>query len=224
MARQARIVLPDTPHHVMQRGQNGQQIFFEKEDSESYLSLLAAQCKAHNVSIWSYCLLPNQIHLIAVPQNPEALAQAIGEAHRQYSAHINAKTENKGSLFQNRFFSYPMDEHSLLSAARFVEILPVMAGVARSADCYLWSSARAHIKNKEDALLTPEKPLTHFMPDWADFLSGTTPPKENDDIQLHLQTGRPRGSESFLDSVEEMIGRPVRPQKRGRKPQKSAAA
>lgn len=224
MARQARIVLPDTPHHIMQRGSEGENIFFEKDDLKTYLSLLAQQCKTQNVSIWSYCLLPNQIHLIAFPQTPEGLAQAIGETHRRYSAHINARTGHKKSLFQSRFFSYPMDERSLLSAARFIEILPVMAGVAPSAECYLWSSARAHIKNKADILLAKEKPLIHFMPDWSGFLNGSTPLKENDDIELHLQTGRPRGADDFLDSVEKMIGRPVRPQKRGRKPKQSAAA
>ena len=48
-------------------------------------------------------------------------------------------------------------------------------------------------------------------------------PEEINQVQLHLQTGRPRGSNLFLDSIEDKIGRPVRPQKRGRKPKSKAA-
>lgn len=217
MARQARIVLPDTPHHITQRGNRGENVFFEKSDYEAYLTFLAEECADKGVSIWSWCLMPSQIHLIAVPGKQNALGRALGEAHRRYTRRINERNGWRGHLFQDRFFSYPMDENHLLNAARFIETLPVFAGVAPTPESYLWSSARAHVKGREDKLLSAEKPLLHFVPDWSAFLQESPAEQDPKAIERHLQTGRPRGNDNFLNAVESMVGRTVRPQKPGRR-------
>ena len=217
MARQARIVLPDTPHHITQRGNRGDNVFFEKSDYEAYIQFLGEECADKGVAIWAYCLMPNQIQLIAVPSRATSLGRALGEAHRRYTRRINERNSWRGHLFQDRFFSYPMDENHLLAAARYIETAPVFAGIAPNPESYLWSSARAHIKSREDKLLAPEKPLTHFMPDWAGFLKEWPDDPDPKAIERHLQTGRPRGNDNFLDAVESMVGRTVRPQKPGRR-------
>lgn len=217
MARQARIVLPDTPHHITQRGNRGEPVFFEKSDYEAYIDFLAEECADKGVFIWAWCLMANQIQLIAVPRKENALGRAIGEAHRRYTRRVNERNNWRGHLFQDRFFSYPMDEMHLLNAVRHIEMTPVMAGIAPKPESYLWSSARAHIKDREDKLLSPDKPLLHFVSDWSDFLQEWPKEADTDLIERHLQTGRPRGSDYFLDSVESMIGRTVRPQRPGRR-------
>jgi putative transposase len=217
MARQARIVLRDTPHHITQRGNRGEPVFFEKADYEAYITFLSEECADKGVSIWAYCLMPTQIQLIAVPTRENALGRALGEAHRRYTRRINERNSWRGHLFQDRFFSYPMDETHLMNAARYIETQPVFSGSAPTPESYLWSSARAHVKGRDDKLLTPEKPLLHFVQDWSAFLQQWPQNGEPKDIERHLQTGRPRGSDYFLDSVESMVGRPVRPQKPGRR-------
>ena len=217
MARIARIVMPDTPHHITQRGNRGEAIFFEKGDYEAYIGFMAEECAAHGVSIWAYCLMPNQIQLIAVPQKELGLGRAIGEAHRRYTRRINDRNQWRGHLFQDRFSSYPMDETHLMNAARYIETLPVFTGIAPSPESYLWSSARAHIKGRIDKLLSPEKPLLHFVPDWQNFLQDWPTAQDPKSIERHLQTGRPRGNDNFLDAIEGMIGKTVRPQKPGRR-------
>jgi putative transposase len=217
MARQARIVLPDTPHHVTQRGNRGENIFFEKADYEAYTQYLSEECADKGVAIWAYCLMPNQIHLIAVPRREHSLARALGEAHRRYTRRINERNAWRGHLFQDRFFSYPMDEAHLMNAARHIETLPVYAGIAPMPESYLWSSARAHVKGREDKLLSPEKPLLHFVLDWPLFLQEMPESPDQKSIEQHLQTGRPRGNSAFLDSVETIVGRTVRPQRPGRR-------
>lgn len=217
MARQARIVLRDTPHHITQRGNRGEPVFFEKSDYEAYIQFLSEECADKGVAIWAYCLMPTQIQLIAVPSRENALGRALGEAHRRYTRRINERNSWRGHLFQDRFFSYPMDETHLMNAARYIETMPVFAGIAPTPESYLWSSARAHIKGREDKLLTPEKPLLHFVSDWMEFLQGLPQADDGKAIERHLQTGRPRGNDNFLDSVESMVGRTVRPQKPGRR-------
>jgi len=217
MARQARIVLPDTPHHITQRGNRGEPVFFEKGDYEAYIDILAEECADKGVAIWAYCLMANQIQMIAVPRKENALGRAFGEAHRRYTRRINERNSWRGHLFQDRFFSYPMDETHLMNAVRYIETTPVMMEVAPTPESYLWSSARAHLKGREDKLLSPEKPLLHFVPDWGNFLKDWPEEQDPAAIERHLQTGRPRGSDYFLDSVESMVGRTVRPQKPGRR-------
>jgi putative transposase len=217
MARQARIVIPNTPHHITQRGNRGEKVFFEKEDYQIYLDILLEQCGRFKISLLSYCLMPNQIHIIAVPENENFLARAIGETHRRYSCHINTRQDWRGHLFQDRFFSYPMDEQNALRAARFIETLPVTAGIAPKPENYLWSSAKARIKVIHNPILKPFRSF-HTIHNWGDYLSRPMDLNELKTIQLHLQTGRPRGGDIFLDSIEKRIGRQVRPNKRGRKP------
>lgn len=223
MARQARIVLSNTLHHITQRGNRGDNVFLQKADYKTYLDLLIEQCARFNVAIYSYCLLPNQVHLISEPKDAPMMARAIGETHRRYTNHINARENWRGHLFQDRFFSYAMDEQLSLRAARFIETLPVTLKIAPKPENYLWSSAKSRIKVIENSFLKSFKSF-HAAQNWEDFLSRPMDSKEMNTIQLHLQTGRPRGSDLFLDSIENQIGRTVRPQKRGRKPAKKKAA
>lgn len=217
MARQSRIVLRDTPHHITQRGNRGENVFFEKSDYEAYIEFLSEESADKGVAIWSYCLMPTQIQLIAVPVRENALARALGEAHRRYTRRINERNGWRGHLFQDRFFSYPMDETHLLNAARYIETMPVYAGIAPTPESYLWSSARAHVKGREDKLLIEGKPLTHFVENWGAFLNEMPEDMNPKKIEQHLQTGRPCGNDNFLDAVEAVVGRTVRPQKPGRR-------
>ena len=109
MARIARVVIPGLPHHVTQRGNRRQKTFLCEKDYDAYIDLMAEWCGEHDVEIWAYCLMPNHIHLMAVPPTEDALARAIGEAHRRYSRMVNFREGWRGHLFQDRFASVPMD-------------------------------------------------------------------------------------------------------------------
>ncbi len=100
MARIARVVVPEIPHHVTQRGVRRMDTFFKPEDYAEYLSLMRTWCLSSGVEIWAYCLMPNHVHLIAVPESSESLARGIGEAHRRYTRYINFRKGWKGYLWQ----------------------------------------------------------------------------------------------------------------------------
>ncbi len=215
MARIARVVAPGYPHHITQRGNRRQQTFFCDEDYLAYLELMAEWCRKYRVAIWAWCLMPNHVHLIAVPQDEQGLAPAIGEAHRRYTRRINFREKWRGHLWQERFASYPMDESYLLVAARYVEMNPVAAGLVEHPADYQWSSARAHLGGEEDGL-TQVSPLLEMVGNWSNFLllSSTA---ELTLLQRHEQSGRPLGSEVFTKNLECAMGRILRPQKPGPK-------
>ncbi|MCP4429886.1 MAG: transposase, partial [Gammaproteobacteria bacterium] len=61
MARLARVVLPGYPHHIIQRGNRQQDVFFKEEDYLYYLELLKHWCSEEQMEIWSYCLMTNHV-------------------------------------------------------------------------------------------------------------------------------------------------------------------
>ena len=145
MARIARFIAPGLPHHVTQRGNRRERVFFTDEDYALYHGLLASQCRKQGVACWAYCLMPNHVHLILVPDRPESLARALGETHRRYSTAINGRLGVTGHLFQARFGSAAMDEEHLMAAARYVALNPVRARLVERAEDWRWSSVGAHL-------------------------------------------------------------------------------
>lgn len=171
MARLARLVIPGLPHHVTQRGNRRQQTFFNDGDYKAYLELMADWCREEGVEIWVYCLMPNHVHLIAVPAREQSLRRAIGEAHRRYTRRINFREKWRGYLWQGRFASFVMDEPHLIAAARYVESNPVRAGLVSDAAEWPWSSARPHLKGRDDRLVRRPAPLLAMIPNWRAFLN-----------------------------------------------------
>ena len=120
-----------------------QPTFFRPEDYQAYLDLMAAACIEHGLEVWAWCLMPNHVHLVVVPDAPESLAVGIGRAHWRYTRAINFRENWRGYLWQGRFSSCPMDGPHTLAAARYVERNPVRAGLVAQAWDWPWSSAAA---------------------------------------------------------------------------------
>lgn len=156
MARMARIIVPGIPHHITHRGNRRQLTFFGDDDYRAYLALLAEWCGKYGVEVWAWCLMPNHVHLIAVPSTPDSLARAIGEAHRRYTRRVNFREDWRGHLWQDRFTSFPMTETHLLAAARYVEMNPVAAGlVVRPEESSGWNTIWRARSARKNATLKP---------------------------------------------------------------------
>ncbi|MFP6729383.1 MAG: transposase [Alphaproteobacteria bacterium] len=220
MVRIARIVVPGLPHHVTQRGNRRQDSFFRDEDYRAYQDLMAEWCAHYGVAIWAYCLMPNHVHLIAVPETEAALRQAIGEAHRRYTRRVNFREGWRGHLWQGRFASFPMDERHLLAAARYVELNPVRAGITKRPEDYLWSSAHAHLAGQDDRLVKVG-PLLDAVGDWATFLAGGLDETERDALRRHENSGRPLGNDAFIGQLESILGRTLKKKNPGAKPRRA---
>ena len=216
MARLARVVAPGLPHHITQRGNRRQDSFFNDDDYRVYLDLMAEWCARCGVAVWAYCLMPNHVHLIAVPETEAALGLAIGEAHRRYTRRINFREGWRGHLWQGRFASFPMDERHLLAAARYVELNPVRAGITKRPEDYAWSSARAHLAGRDDRLVKAG-PLLDMVGDWAAFLAGGLGEDEGNVLRKHERSGRPLGGAGFIERLETELGRSLKMGKPGPK-------
>src|SRR5579862_6996461 len=110
MSRLARVVVPGLPHHVTQRGNRREAIFFEDADRFEYLNLVRNHFRRYDLSVWAYCLMTNHVHFIVVPKQADALALAFRDAHSNYALSLNRRRRLNGHLWQGRFFSCPLDE------------------------------------------------------------------------------------------------------------------
>jgi putative transposase len=217
MARLARVIVPGLPHHVTQRGNRREPIFFEEGDQEVYRDLLAEQAHRRGVEVWAYCLMPNHVHLIVTPRDALGLGLAVGEAHRRYTNFINARGRWTGHLFQSRFASVVMDEPHLLAAARYVPMNPVRAGLVAGAEDWPWSSARAHLAGRDDGVVTVA-PLLDRIGDFAAFLAEGEDSAACAVLGAAESTGRPLGNEAFIAGLERILGRKLARGRPGPKP------
>jgi putative transposase len=216
MARIARVVVPGIPHHITQRGNRRMDTSFSEGDYREYLSLMAEWCNRCKVQVWAYCLMTNHVHLIVVPESIDGLRRAIGEAHRRCSRYINFQNGWTGHLWQGRFGSFPMDEQYLITAARYIELNPIKAGIVKKPEDFKWSSAKAHLQCENDILVEVE-PLLSIIPDWQDLLSGDLSVEEYEILRRHERSGRPLGSDGFMVRLEQLTSRVLRRKKPGPK-------
>ena len=216
MPRFKRLVVPGCPHHITNRGNRRQLIFFSEEDRQFYLGLLHTYGTRYGLAFWAYCLMPNHIHLVVVPENLLSMHLTIREVHRRYSLYINLKMNWQGSLWQKRYYSFPLEDAHLYRAVRYVENNPVRAELAKTAESYPWSSANAHVFGKPNILLSPNK-LGIQQKDWKAYLREIEEEEELKEIRARILSGRPLGGDYFITSLEKTLGREIRPRSPGRK-------
>ncbi len=144
MPRDARVVIPELPHHVTQRGTYHQKVFDTDADRTFYLTALRDHSMQGGLRLYGYCLMTNHVHLIVVPEKAASLARTLKAVHQVHSARINRNRGEVGHLWQGRYYSCPMDEQHVWRALRYVELNPVRANLIADAEQWHWSSARAH--------------------------------------------------------------------------------
>ncbi|MEN8130676.1 MAG: hypothetical protein ABFS45_10885 [Pseudomonadota bacterium] len=145
------------------------------------------------------------------------MRRTFADAHRRYTGYINARMRVTGHLWQGRFGSVVMDEEHLANAVRYVSLNPIRARLVERAQDWPWSSATAHLSGRDDKLVTVAPVLERYG-DFAAFLD-----QEDDDAAVFRRlrqsetTGRPLGSDQWIEKLEKLTGRKLKPQKRGPK-------
>jgi len=217
MGRIARVVAVGIPHHVTQRGNNRAAVFFDDDDRHYYRQTLVKYCAEFKLEVWAYCLMTNHVHILAVPQRLYSLAMAVGRTNLIYTQYINRKYPRSGRLWQNRFFSCPIDrEPYLWSVARYIETNPVRARIVRKPWNYPWSSARHHVDGAPDPVCSEPAWLARnergeyrkYLTESSDF--------ETSLIRRATSSGRPLGDLRFAGMLEKKLHRALIPKPAGR--------
>jgi len=154
MPRLARTVFAGVPHHITQRGNRREDVFYHEEVYRTYLEWLYHYRQQHQLEILAYCLMTNHIHTVAVPSNENSLQLVLKPLHMRYVQRINRMRKWKGHFWQGRYFSSPLDERYLWAVVRCVERNPVRARMVRKAEHYPWSSAASHCGRLDNHVLS----------------------------------------------------------------------
>jgi putative transposase len=219
MPRIARSVFPHLPHHVTQRGNRGEDVFFDDEDREVYLLWLREYALDHGVEVAAYCLMTNHIHLILTPSTEDGLQKVLKPLHMRYAQRLNRARHQLGHVWQGRYFSSALDGDYFRAALRYVERNPVRARMVRKAENYRWSSARGHCGLAVDPVLSPK---AKWLKDWDDISNWSQWLAEPDEEQALLilrrnaMMGLPCGGETFLKKLERHSERNLHFKPRGR--------
>lgn len=204
MARRPRVVVVDVPHHITQRGNARQVILADQSDFLVYLDLLRQYSDPCRLSVMGYCLMPNHVHLVAVPHTPTAMAQTLRQTHGRYAAYWNSKHACTGHVWQGRFYSCPLDESHLWTALRYSELNPVRARLAEAPEQWKWSSAQAHSAGSTRTMLEMERWRKRWgSAEWKQYLSAGESEIDLAAIRRSTHSRRPLGTADFVRAIEE---------------------
>lgn len=143
MPRQERQTCESGIYHVMLRGINHQQIFFDTGDGRLFLCALRECLEISDFLVHAWCLMGNHIHLL-LQQGDTPLSDIMKSIEIRFVARYNKKHERSGHLFQDRFLSEPItDDRYFLAVLRYILQNPVKAGLVQAPEAYRWSSYKA---------------------------------------------------------------------------------
>ncbi len=225
MPRVGRVVLPNYPHHIVQRGHNRQVVFAVDSDFEYYLETLSQWREVYGIRVYAWCLMTNPIHLVVEPPEEMALlGQLMKRLSGRQTRYVNRLDRRSGTLWESRYKSSPIqtDEY-LLACIRYVELNPVRAQVVADAQDYRWSSYQARMKGHERVMAdfdpcylalgesTEERQIRY-----REYLQSAIPDGEWAFIQEAVARGQLTGNGRYIEEVEKIIGRRIEHRRPGR--------
>jgi putative transposase len=224
MARQPRLALPGYPHHVIQRGNNRQPIVLDEADRRMLYSLWLEESQRHKVAVNAYVLLDNHFHMLLTPPSDEAMSLMMQSVGRTYVRYFNKRHNRSGTLWEGRYKSSLIDsEGYLLTCMAYIDLNPVRAGLAESAEDFSWSSYKHLAGQSIDKLVTPHALYwalgnTPFAREaaYAEFVAGGLSVATQKALTASALKGRVVGRPDFLTSLEKNTQRQILPQKAGR--------
>jgi putative transposase len=212
MPRFARVVIPECPHHITQRGNERRDVFFTSSDRHVYLGLLKQYAEFYSVDVLGYCLMTNHIHLVLLPHRTESLAKLLREIQMRYSQYRHALERGNGHLWQGRYYSCPVEPARLASVMRYVELNPVRAKLVDQAAHYPWSSAAGHLGRVDPVLSIGDWRKCWSSQEWKAVLSDALSDGNQESAAIREAThgGRPLGSYEFVARLEAYANRSLK--------------
>lgn len=224
MPRRSRIVLANTPLHIIQRGNNRQACFFADEDYVVYLEWLEEYAAKYDCTVHAYVLMTNHVHLLITPHTVEAASILMKSLGQRYVQYINRTYRRSGTLWEGRFRScITQDDEYVLSCYRYIELNPVRANMVEHPAEYRWSSFRVNAQGEESTLLSPHYLYRSLGLDdserqynYCDLFRYHLDCKMIDDIRKATNGNFALGNNTFKDQIAIVLGRRVVPGQSGR--------
>lgn len=225
MPRRARIVLPNYPHHIVHRGHNRQPVFSSDEERQFYLSKLLEEKEKHSCRMYAFCLMPNHVHLLIDPgNNLSALGLLMKSVAGQHTRHVNKLSRRRGTLWEGRYYSSPINVDSyLLACTKYIEMNPVRAGIVENPEDFKWSSYR-HKSGFESFPWLDEDPIyrslgknsTQRITRYRQSMQKALTARMQRFIRTAVIRGQLTGGQDFSDQVYRETGWQVRHRGPGR--------
>jgi len=223
MPRRNRSYLPGFPYHIVQRGNNKEPCFIEAENYQFYLSLLESLSKRYEVSVHSYCLMTNHIHLLATPTSKEAISNIMKVVGSRYAQYINKKYKRTGTLWEGRHKSCLVQtDKYLLTCCRYIESNPVAANMIQHPEDYKWSSYKVNALGcsswleQHDVFMQLGKTEEQRCNNYRKLFNKKITLIEDDLIKSSIHYSQPLADDVFRAEIESEYGISFGQSKRGR--------
>jgi putative transposase len=222
MPRTSRVVIPNYPHHLIQRGHNRQTVFSDDADYLYYLDNLAEWKESLGCKIFAFCLMTNHVHLVVDPgEDPETLGKLMKRLAGRQTRYVNRLEGRSGTLWEGRFRSSPIDSNDyLLACCRYVDMNPVRAGICDDPSDYPWSSCAVKTGKRQISWLDFDPFYLSLGEErqrrYADFLKQTISDEERNTILGAVLRGQLTGGSTFVDEMEQKLERRIELRRQGR--------
>ena len=224
MPRIGRVVVPNMPHHVVQRGHNRNAVFVENNDYAYYLDTLIEWKQLLQVKVYAWCLMTNHVHLLLDPgEDVKSIGLLMKRLAGRQTRYVNKQENRTGSLWAGRYKMSIVDSDSyFLQCCRYIELNPVKAKMVTRPEHYLWSSYKENVNLSPSKIVNRSafKNLSEVDFDaYRDFVAQGSSESETTFISQRLESNRLTGDDPFVEEIELRTGirmeykRPGRPPK-----------
>jgi putative transposase len=220
-----RVLLPNYPHHVVQRGHNRQAVFAGEADFRRYLDDLRELKTPFDVRLHAYCSMTNHIHLLLSPgEAVTGMGQLMKALAARATRYRNKLEGRSGTLWESRYKSSPVQtEQYLFACSRYIELNPVRACMVNRPEDYHWSSYRQRLGIETDRWIDYDPCYLGLAITEAErrqlyrrYILEAVPEEELGLIRQAVQRGQLTGNNRFIDEVGNILGRRVEFRAQGR--------
>ena len=224
MPRRPRIILPNIPQHIIQRGNNRTACFYADEDYGRYLDWLKEYADKTDCQIHAYVLMTNHVHLLASASTTEAIGAMMKALGQRYVQYINRSYKRSGTLWEGRYKSCPTQaEAYLLACQRYIELNPVRANMVQHPAEYKWSSYQANAQGADTEIIKPHALYKALGRDaqtrqaaYKELFRYELDPGMIDQIRTATNGNYALGNDLFKAQIAAALGRRVEAGKAGR--------
>ncbi len=232
MSRIRRVILPNYPHHIIQRGHNRQVIFAENADFERYIKNIQELKIKFEIKVFAYCLMTNHVHLLLQPgEDAYKLPLFMKVLAARTTRCFNMLEGRSGTLWESRYKSSPVQKDAyLLNCCRYIELNPIRAGITDHPANYKWSSYTERINFGSTDEIKTGKAILDIdsvflslgetndirLKKYKEFVGENIAPEEIKFLRDSVKRGQLTGNTRFEEAVEQIIGKRIERRGQGR--------